>query len=102
MARFSLLLVSALLGLTTTVQAQCGAGTPDAKVEGSGSSFRATKGATTVYSGSAYRAAIQAALDAIGPKQRVAVQASGSIGANTLTITAGKTLEGCGTINVAN
>ncbi|KAK0614427.1 hypothetical protein B0T14DRAFT_570362 [Immersiella caudata] len=83
-------------------RAQCGAGTPDAKVEGSGNSFRATRGSTQAYSGSDYRAAIQAALDAISSGQRVAVLASGSIGAGTITIASGKTFEGCGTINVGN
>ncbi|KAH7408021.1 hypothetical protein BKA64DRAFT_667921 [Cadophora sp. MPI-SDFR-AT-0126] len=34
-------------------------------------------------------------------EQRVSVIASGSIGANTISITSGKTFEGCGTINVA-
>lgn len=34
--------------------------------------------------------------------QRVSVIASGSIGANTITISSGKIFEGCGTINVAN
>lgn len=102
MTRFSLLLASALLGLTATAQTPCGAGTPDAKVEGSGTSFRATKGSAAVYTGSDYRAAIQAALDSIGAKQRVVVLASGSIGASTLTITSGKTFEVCGTLNVGN
>lgn len=102
MARFLLFFLSALLGLISAVQAQCGAGTPDAKVEGSGSSFRTTRGSAQVYSGSDYRAAIQAGLDAISSGQRVAVLASGSIGANTITITSGKTFEGCGTINVGN
>lgn len=100
MARFSLL--AAAFALVSIVNGQCGSGTPDARVTGSGSSFTATKGSSTVYTGSDYRAAIQAAIDSIGNGQRVSVIASGSIGANTLTIGSGKTFEGCGTINVAN
>ncbi|KAH6887064.1 hypothetical protein B0T10DRAFT_575563 [Thelonectria olida] len=99
MARFSIL--TAVLSLVSLVQGQCGSGTPHAKVTGSGSSFTATKGSTSVYSGSDYRAAIQAALDSISSGQRVAVMASGSIGASTITISSGKIFEGCGTINVA-
>ncbi|KAK7973288.1 hypothetical protein PG988_007422 [Apiospora saccharicola] len=89
----------AVLALASIVYAQCGSGTPDAKVTGSGNSFTATRGSNTVYSGGDYRAAIQAALDSISSGQRVAVMASGSIGASTLTISSGKTFEGCGTIN---
>lgn len=55
-----------------------------------------------MYSGADYRAAVQAAVDAISSGQRVSVIASGSIGANTITITSGKTFEVCGTMNVAN
>lgn len=102
MAPFSLSVLTGVLALVSAVQAQCGAGTPDATVTGSGSSFRAAKGSSTVYQGSDYRAAIQAALDSIGSGQRVAVMASGSIGASTITISSGKTFEGCGTINVGN
>ncbi|KAF1364207.1 hypothetical protein EJ07DRAFT_99649 [Lizonia empirigonia] len=100
MVHFSLL--ASALALVSAVSAQCGSGTPDAKVTGSGSTFTATRGSTNVYSGSDYRAAIQAAVDSISSGQRVAVMASGSLGANTITITAGKIFEGCGTINVAN
>ncbi|KAI2619829.1 pectin lyase-like protein [Hypomontagnella submonticulosa] len=100
MARFSILTV--VLALASMVSAQCGSGTPDATVTGSGSSFKATKGSSTLYSGSDYRAAIQSALDSISSGQRVAVMASGSIGANTITISSGKIFEGCGTINVGN
>ncbi|KAI8955090.1 hypothetical protein F4801DRAFT_420532 [Xylaria longipes] len=91
-----------LLAIASCANAQCGSGTPDATVTGSGSSFTASKGSTAVYSGSDYRAAIQAAIDSIGSGQRVAVMASGSIGANTITIDSGKTFEGCGTIDTAN
>ncbi|KAI2625643.1 hypothetical protein GGR54DRAFT_508758 [Hypoxylon sp. NC1633] len=101
MARSSSIL-TAVLALVSAVHAQCGSGTPDATVTGSGSSFTATKGSSSVYTGSDYRAAIQAALDSISSGQRVAVMASGSIGANTITIASGKTFEGCGTINVAS
>jgi hypothetical protein len=90
-----------LLALATSISAQCGSGTPNAKVTGSGSAFVATKGSTTIYSGSDYRLAIQTALDSITSGQRVSVIASGSIGANTISIASGKTFEGCGTINVA-
>jgi len=100
MARF--FLFTTVLALISLVHAQCGAGTPDARVTGSGSSFTATRGSSTVYSGSDYRAAIQAAVDSISSGQRVSVIASGSIGANTITIGSGKTFEGCGTINVGN
>jgi hypothetical protein len=93
---------AALLALAYSANAQCGSGTPDATVTGSGSSFKASKGSNAVYTGSDYRAAIQAALDSISSGQRVAVIASGSIGANTITISSGKIFEGCGTINVAN
>ncbi|KAL3425195.1 parallel beta-helix repeat protein [Phlyctema vagabunda] len=100
MAQFSI--ITAVLALVSLVYAQCGSGTPNAKVTGSGSSFTATRGSTTVYTGSDYRAAIQAAVDSISSGQRVSVIASGSIGANTITIGSGKIFEGCGTINVAN
>jgi hypothetical protein len=102
MAQFTLSLLTAVLALTSAVQAQCGSGSPHATVTGSGSSFTASKGSSRVYSGSDYRAAIQAALDSISSGQRVAVMASGSIGASTITITSGKIFEGCGTINVAS
>ena len=102
MARFSLSVLSTVLALVSAVQAQCGAGNPQAKVEGSGNSFRATRDSNVVYTGSDYRAAIQAALDSIGSGERVAVIASGSIGAGTITVASGKILEGCGTINVGN
>ncbi|KAM5349418.1 hypothetical protein ACJ41O_005923 [Fusarium nematophilum] len=94
--------LTAVLALVSAVQAQCGSGSPHARVTGSGSSFTATRGSSQVYAGSDYRAAIQAALDSISSGQRVSVIASGSIGANTLTISAGKIFEGCGTINAAS
>ncbi|KAI1098849.1 hypothetical protein F4804DRAFT_104238 [Jackrogersella minutella] len=100
MARFSI--VAAALALASAVQAQCGAGTPDATVTGSGGSFEATRGSSSVYSGSDYNAAIQAALDSISSGQRVSVMASGSIGANTITLDSGKIFEGCGTIDVGS
>jgi hypothetical protein len=96
------LILTTVLALVSAANAQCGAGTPDARVTGSGSSFQAVRGSNTVYSGSDYRAAIQAAVDSIGAGQRVSVIASGSIGANTITIGSGKIFEGCGTINVGN
>ncbi|CZT09152.1 related to unknown, trichothecene gene cluster [Rhynchosporium graminicola] len=99
MAKLSI--VTALVALSPFVSAQCGAGTPDATVTGSDSSYTATKGSSSVYSGTNYLAAIQAALDAISSSERVSVIASGSIGAGTISITSGKIFEGCGTINAA-
>ncbi|KAJ4172510.1 hypothetical protein NW754_002710 [Fusarium falciforme] len=96
------LIPTAALALIGGVQAQCGAGTPDAQVTGSDGSFTATSGSGEVYSGSDYLAAIQAAIDSISSGQRVSVIASGSIGAGTISIDSGKIFEGCGTIDVAN
>ncbi|CAN9084637.1 unnamed protein product [Alternaria alternata] len=93
--------LTAVLALASAAYAQCGSGTPDARVTGSGSSYTATKGSTNLYTGSDYRLAIQRALDGISSGQRVSVIASGNIGASTLTITSGKTFEGCGTITVS-
>ncbi|KAF1916606.1 hypothetical protein BDU57DRAFT_556797 [Ampelomyces quisqualis] len=92
--------LASALALFSSVAAQCGSGTPDATVTGSGSSFVAKKGSSTVYTGD-YITAIQRAVDSIGSGQRVSVLASGSIGASTITIQAGKTFEGCGTIQAA-
>ncbi|KAK3997415.1 hypothetical protein QBC44DRAFT_229699 [Cladorrhinum sp. PSN332] len=100
MAKFSILATA--LALVSAAQAQCGSGTPHARVTGSGNSFTAVRGSSTVYQGSDYRAAIQAALDSVSSGQRVSVMASGSIGANTISISSGKIFEGCGTINVGN
>ena len=63
MAKLSIFVTA--FALLSTAAAQCGSGTPNAKVTGSGSSFTATKGSSTVYTGSDYRAAIQAAVDSI-------------------------------------
>lgn len=93
------LLLPAVLALAGRVHAQCGAGTPHARVTGSGSSFTAARGTTNVYQGGDYRAAIQAALDSVSAGQRVSVMASGSIGAGTITIPSNRIFEGCGTIN---
>jgi hypothetical protein len=90
--------LTAVLALASLATAQCGSGTPDAKVTGSGSSFTATKGSTNLYSGTDYRLAIQRAVDSISSGQRVSIMASGNIGASTIIITSGKTFEGCGTI----
>ncbi|PSN63689.1 hypothetical protein BS50DRAFT_576316 [Corynespora cassiicola Philippines] len=95
-------LLAAVAALASSVNAQCGSGSPAARVTGSGSSFTAVLGSSTIYTGSDYRLAIQTAIDRISSGQRVVVAASGSIGANTLTIGAGKTFEGCGTINAAS
>jgi hypothetical protein len=101
MTRFVTALATFALVAVTGVMGQCGSGSPHATVTGSGT-FVASRGGTTLYSGSDYRAAIQAALDGVSSGQRVAVMASGSIGANTITISSGKIFEGCGTINVGN
>ena len=93
--------LTALLALASLVSAQCGSGTPDAKVTSSGSTYTATKGSQSLYSGSDYLKAIQTAVDGITSGQRVSIIASGNIGANTIKITSGKTFEGCGTITVA-
>lgn len=100
MVRYAIL--PAVFAVASVVNGQCGSGTPDAKVTGSGNSFVVTKGSATIYSGSDYRKAIQDALDSISSGQRVSVIASGSIGANSISISSGKTFEGCGTINVGN
>ncbi|KAK4098620.1 carbohydrate-binding module family 1 protein [Parathielavia hyrcaniae] len=100
MARFFIL--AAFLALLSAVYAQCGSGSPHAVVSGSSGSYRAVRGGSTVYSGSDYRRAIQEALDSISSGQRVAVMASGSIGANSITVSSGKIFEGCGTINAGN
>ncbi|MCC3765852.1 RICIN domain-containing protein [Glycomyces sp. TRM65418] len=81
---------------------ECGSGTPNATVTGSSGNYTARNGSSTLYTGSDYRNAIQTAVDSIGSGQRVAVMASGSIGASTISISSGKTFEGCGTINAAN
>ncbi|KAJ1323529.1 hypothetical protein MN608_10773 [Microdochium nivale] len=93
--------VVACLALATSAQAACGDGSPDAKVTGASGAYVATVRGANVYSGADYRVAIQTALDRITSGQRVSVIASGSIGANTITIASGKIFEGCGTINVA-
>jgi hypothetical protein len=95
-------ILAAALAFASVANGQCGAGSPDARVTGSGNSYTASKGSNTLYTGSDYRRAIQTALDSIGAGQRVSVIASGSIGANTISISSGKTFEGCGTINVGN
>ncbi|KXJ85376.1 hypothetical protein Micbo1qcDRAFT_128149 [Microdochium bolleyi] len=92
----------ACLALATSAQAACGDGSPNGRVTGSSGAYVATVGGSNVYSGSDYRLAIQTALDRIGSGQRVSVMASGSIGANTISISSGKIFEGCGTINVGN
>ncbi|KAM0324376.1 hypothetical protein ACHAQA_008157 [Verticillium albo-atrum] len=97
MVKFSIL--TSILALASAVTAQCGSGTPHARVTSSGSTFTATRGTGTVYTGTDYRAAIQAAVDSISSGQRVSVIASGSIGSSTITIGSGKIFEGCGTIN---
>jgi len=100
MVQFSALTV--LLAVATAVSAQCGSGTPNIVVTGSSGSYTTSRGSTQVYRGSDYHAAIQRGLDALSSGQRIAVLASGSIGANTITVGSGKIFEGCGTINAGN
>ncbi|KAJ3042999.1 hypothetical protein HK097_001848 [Rhizophlyctis rosea] len=95
-------LLAAVLASASTAYAQCGSGTPNARVTGSTGAYVATNGSRQLYSGSDYRLAIQTAIDSISSGQRISVIASGSIGASTITIQSGKTFEGCGTINVGN
>ncbi|KAF5012659.1 hypothetical protein FDECE_1290 [Fusarium decemcellulare] len=93
-------IVTTVLACVSAVSAACGDGSPQGVVSGSGT-FTATVNGASVYSGSDYRLAIQTALDRISSGQRVVVRSSGSIGANTITVTSGKTFEVCGTLNVA-
>jgi hypothetical protein len=91
--------VAAAAGLLGLANAQCGSGSPQGVVTGSGT-FTATVNGGNVYTGTDYRLAIQTALDRIGAGQRVTVRASGNIGASTITVTSGKTFEVCGSMNV--
>jgi hypothetical protein len=91
---------TAALALVGTAYAACGDGSPQGTVTGSGT-FTSTVNGANVYTGTDYRLAIQTALDRISSGQRVTVRASGSIGANTITVTGGKTFEVCGTLNAA-
>ncbi|KFY29222.1 hypothetical protein V493_02482 [Pseudogymnoascus sp. VKM F-4281 (FW-2241)] len=95
-------ILTVVLALISIAYAQCGSGSPQATVTGSSGSYKATRGGTELYSGSDYRLAIQRALDGISSGQRVAVMASGSIGANTITIGSGKIFDGCGTIDATS
>lgn len=92
-------IVTAALSLASIVSAACGDGSTNAYVSGSGT-FTANVNGANVYTGSDYRLAIQTALDRITSGQRVVVWSSGNLGANTITVTSGKTFEVCGTINV--
>lgn len=91
--------LTAALALASVARAQCGAGTPDATVDGSSGAYTATVGSDEVYSGDNYLEAIQAGLDGISSGQRIAVLADGSIGTSTVSIASGITFEGCGTID---
>lgn len=93
-------IIASALALASTVSAQCGSGTPDVVVDGSGSSFTAVKGSQQLYSGSNYLEAINAGLKSVASGQRLSVLASGSIGASTISLTSGQTFEVCGTIDV--
>lgn len=93
-------IATAILACVGTVQAACGDGSAHGVVTGSGT-FTTNVHGSNVYTGSDYRLAIQTALDRISSGQRVVVWSSGNLGANTLTVTSGKTFEVCGTINAA-
>lgn len=95
-----ILALTAALGLASTALAQCGAGSPAAVVDGESGSYTANVGSSEVYAGSNYFEAIQTAVDSISSGERVSVLASGSIGAASISISSGKTFEGCGTIDV--
>jgi hypothetical protein len=92
--------VAAGLALTGSASAACGDGSAHGVVSGSGT-FTANVNGAQVYSGSDYRLAIQTALDRTSSGQRVVVWSSGNLGANTITVPAGRTFEVCGTINTA-
>ncbi|KAI6778185.1 uncharacterized protein J7T54_002720 [Emericellopsis cladophorae] len=91
-------LVAAALAFTDIVSAACGDGSANAVVSGSGT-FQTNVNGAQVYRGSDYRLAIQTALDRTSSGQRVVVWSSGNLGANTITVPAGRTFEVCGTIN---
>jgi hypothetical protein len=95
----STIFLTALFSYASIAAAQCGAGTPAAKVTGSTGAYVATIGGTAAYSGASYLAAIQAAIAGTKSGDRIAVIASGSIGSNIITLDAGKIFEGCGTID---
>ncbi|KAF1960468.1 hypothetical protein CC80DRAFT_489601 [Byssothecium circinans] len=94
------ILLTVVLGLVSTVSAQCGSGTADVTVTGSGT-FTVKKGSSTVYTGSDYLAAVNAGITNTASGQRLVVSSSGSIGASTIAIKSGITFEGCGTINTS-
>ncbi|KAF2642455.1 hypothetical protein P280DRAFT_467809 [Massarina eburnea CBS 473.64] len=96
---FGSFIFTAVLALVASVSAQCGSGTADVTVTGSGT-FTVKKGSSTVYTGTDYLAAINSGITNTASGQRLVVSSSGSIGANTITIKSGITFEGCGTINV--
>ncbi|GAB3921142.1 hypothetical protein GCM10029976_007780 [Kribbella albertanoniae] len=105
-------LVTAAVLLTGSLQpaqaapaADCGTGTFHAEVTGSGSSWTARRGTSTVYTGSSMQAAMQAGVNSLTAgrttKQRVVVRGSGSIGAGTrVSLPSYTALDVCGTINV--
>lgn len=93
-------LFAAVLALASSARAQCGAGSPDATVSGSGGSYTVSYGGGDIYSGSDYREAIQLAVDTVAAGERVAILADGAIGESTISIGSGVTLEGCGTVDV--
>lgn len=95
----SLFTLVAALAFASAARAQCGAGTPEATVDGSEGSYTAVVGADEVYSGDNYFEAIQTALDGISSGDRLAVLADGSIGTSSIFIDSGIIFEGCGTID---
>jgi hypothetical protein len=86
--------------LAARAYAQCGAGGPEATVDGGNGNYVATVNGGEVYSGPDYRLAIQTALDSISAGQRVSVLASGGIGESSIDVSSGKTFEVCGTLDV--
>lgn len=94
----SISLISAVLALASFSNAQCGSA-PDATVDGADGAYTASMGSEVVYEGADYLVAIQTALDTIAEGQTVSVIADGSIGEGTISISSGKTFEGCGIID---
>lgn len=84
------------------VPGECGAGTPEARVTGSGGSYR-VNGSDV---GSNYLDAINRAINSLqdnrSAPQRVTVDADGSIGTGRINLPSNTIFEVCGTLNVGN
>lgn len=105
MATAALVAVGGLLPVAApAAAADCSSG--NAMVTGSPGSYTVRNGSRTVYQGSDYRAAIQAGISSLTAgrtsQQHVAVPASGSIGANTISLPSHTSISICGTMNVGN